>query len=269
MQQVRKIVIVARGSEEGALEMAIEEAMRRIEAGNWSGGDHNESSGFYFDVTDQVPDDELPVGGEPTDANEEGVSVQDITAELRQIGLSIQSGGGCEAWHLSVSEHFIYITNEDGGKARELKAGQKLVLGYYRNGQDHCDPVARVEGSWAQIKPLVQAFQSGQWAESNSLSASFESVIKGAADAFWAAIVAAYPMVKTGDFPPEATMAFDDACKRAAMTWLDGNLSAGAVILTEDGYRLERQEDGTYTAGDLTYGALESMEVDFVVQQGQ
>lgn len=267
--QVKKIVIVARGSEEGALEMAIEEALRRIEAGNLSGGDRNESSGFYFEVTDQVPDNELPAGGEPTEANEEGVSVQDITAELQQIGLTLHStGGGCEAWHVSKDGFYIYVTDEDGSGARNLTASENLVLGYYREGQDHSDPVASVEGPWVKIKPLVEAFQAGQWAEAQS-SGGFEGVVDEARQQFWAAIAQAYPMITSGDFPADAELEFEHICKTAVRTWLEANLPAGALIRTEDGYRLERQADGTFTDGDLTFGTLEEMEVDFVVQQGQ
>ncbi|MCK9985382.1 MAG: hypothetical protein AzoDbin1_01854 [Azoarcus sp.] len=171
MQQVKKIVIVVRTSEEGADDMAIDEAMRRIKAGNLSGSDRNESSAFYFDVTDQVPDNELPAGG------------------------------------------------DDDSEA----------------------PPSR----------------------------PFELILDDARKAFWAAIARAYPTISSGDFPAEAELAFEDACKTAVRTWLDANLSTGAVIRAEDGYRLERQADGTFTDGDLTFGTLEEMGVDFVVQQGQ
>lgn len=172
MQQVKKLVIVARGSEEGAVDMAIEEAMRRIRDGNLSGGDRNETGGFYFDVTDQVPDNELPAGG------------------------------------------------DDDSEA----------------------PPSR----------------------------PFELILDDARKAFWAAIARAYPTISSGDFPAEAELAFEDACKTAVRTWLDANLSTGAVIRAEDGYRLERMEDGTYADGDLMFGSLDEMDFDFVVvRQGQ
>lgn len=94
---------------------------------------------------------------------------------------------------------------------------------------------------------------------------SFETIVEAARDAFWAAIGERYPMVKSGDFPPEATFAFDEACNVAVRTWLDSNLPAGTVIRTADGYRLTKTEDGNYTDGDLEFNSLSSMEIDFDV----
>lgn len=174
MQQVKKIVIVARGSEEGAVEMAVEEAMRRIEAGNLSGGDRNESGAFYFDVTEDVPAAEVPAGGDE------------------------------EA--------------EEDGEAVEAAAPQ-----------------------------------------------SFEQIVEKAQQAFWQVIAESYPTITSGDLWPDATHAFDEHCKTIARSWVEENLPAGAVVRTEDGYRLTRTEEGDYTDGDLTYGSLKEMEVDFYV----
>lgn len=47
-----------------------------------------------------------------------------------------------------------------------------------------------------------------------------DHAIIDAQDAFWAAMVKAFPEVKTGDFSPGDTMDFDEACKTAARAWL-------------------------------------------------
>lgn len=51
-----------------------------------------------------------------------------------------------------------------------------------------------------------------------------ESVLETAQDAFWNVIAASYPLAKSGDFPPDATFAFDEACQTAARTWTDWNV---------------------------------------------
>lgn len=56
----RKIVIVARGDTEADLENAINEAIRLVKQDYAEGGNSNETSGFYFNKEDNVPDGELP-----------------------------------------------------------------------------------------------------------------------------------------------------------------------------------------------------------------
>lgn len=48
MPECRKIVIVARGDTEGDLELALEEALKRIRDGNLAGSDRNDEGGFYL-----------------------------------------------------------------------------------------------------------------------------------------------------------------------------------------------------------------------------
>ena len=50
-----------------------------------------------------------------------------------------------------------------------------------------------------------------------------EDIINQAQGAFWAKIVELFPEVQGGDFPPDATFKFDDACKEAIETWLHFN----------------------------------------------
>jgi len=38
--------------------------------------------------------------------------------------------------------------------------------------------------------------------------------------AFWATIADKFPEVKTGDFPPDATIEFSEACRLAVNRWL-------------------------------------------------
>lgn len=57
---VRKFTLVVRGKTESDLEDALQEALRRIQAGNLSGTDRNDDGGFYFDSTTNVPEAEQP-----------------------------------------------------------------------------------------------------------------------------------------------------------------------------------------------------------------
>ena len=41
-----------------------------------------------------------------------------------------------------------------------------------------------------------------------------------AQQAFWGKVAEHFPEVKTGDFPPEDQLTFDDACERAISRWL-------------------------------------------------
>lgn len=94
---------------------------------------------------------------------------------------------------------------------------------------------------------------------------SFEEALTTSMDAFWASLAERLPTITSGDFPPEATMAFYEACNLAARTWVDANLPAGAVIRTADGYGLTKTQDGAYTDGDLTFSSLIALEIDFDV----
>lgn len=53
--------------------------------------------------------------------------------------------------------------------------------------------------------------------------ARVERAVSAAQDAFWATLVEHFPELKSGDFPPCATMAFNEACAQAAQVWLEGN----------------------------------------------
>lgn len=50
------------------------------------------------------------------------------------------------------------------------------------------------------------------------------AALRAADEAFWAAIVEAFPQATGGDFPPGATMRFEQAAESALRTWLDYNL---------------------------------------------
>lgn len=59
-QIVRKITIVVRGNTEADVEEAFNEAVDRLNNGYTSGKDSNETSGFYFENTGDVPEGEVP-----------------------------------------------------------------------------------------------------------------------------------------------------------------------------------------------------------------
>lgn len=44
-----------------------------------------------------------------------------------------------------------------------------------------------------------------------------------AQQAFWAELVRHFPEITTGDFPPLALFAFNDACLSAVQTWVSYN----------------------------------------------
>lgn len=50
-----------------------------------------------------------------------------------------------------------------------------------------------------------------------------ESHVRVAQDAFWAVVAQRFPEVATGDLPPDAEVAFDEACHRVVWTWLGAN----------------------------------------------
>jgi hypothetical protein len=60
MPECRKIVIVARGDTEADLELALEEALKRIRDGYLSGSDRNDEGGFYFQVATHVDPADWP-----------------------------------------------------------------------------------------------------------------------------------------------------------------------------------------------------------------
>lgn len=56
----KRITITLAGATEDDVEFAFSEVARLVKAGYLSGADHNETGGFYFGSTDQVPDSEVP-----------------------------------------------------------------------------------------------------------------------------------------------------------------------------------------------------------------
>jgi hypothetical protein len=50
-----------------------------------------------------------------------------------------------------------------------------------------------------------------------------QEVAERAQEAFWAHVAGEYPEITTGDFPPGATAAFDEACRDAVRVWVEGN----------------------------------------------
>lgn len=57
---VRKFNIVVRGDTEAAYEEALQEALKRVQGGNLSGGDSTDDGAFSFDSTSDVPEGEQP-----------------------------------------------------------------------------------------------------------------------------------------------------------------------------------------------------------------
>jgi hypothetical protein len=51
-----------------------------------------------------------------------------------------------------------------------------------------------------------------------------KKALQSAQDAFWHEIATAYPEAKSGDFPPDASYAFDVTCESAVKLWLHYNV---------------------------------------------
>lgn len=52
-----------------------------------------------------------------------------------------------------------------------------------------------------------------------------QNAVAAAQEAFWTAIANHFPEINAGDFPPDAQLAFDDACISAGKLWVEGNNS--------------------------------------------
>jgi len=48
-------------------------------------------------------------------------------------------------------------------------------------------------------------------------------ILEDAQNAFWKVVAERFPEIKTGDFSPEDTIKFDEACESAVLTWLYWN----------------------------------------------
>lgn len=88
------------------------------------------------------------------------------------------------------------FTDEDVAAIRALEPGQEIVYG----GGAFAEFVLRCE-SKVTLKDIADEAQ----------------------EAFWAKVVELLPECKTGDFPPEATFALNQACREAVETWYGFN----------------------------------------------
>ena len=50
-----------------------------------------------------------------------------------------------------------------------------------------------------------------------------KQAVSDASEAFWAVIAAEYNECETGDFPPDATFDWDNACEHAVAVWVEMN----------------------------------------------
>ncbi|HVI41957.1 MAG TPA: hypothetical protein VM577_15000 [Anaerovoracaceae bacterium] len=50
-----------------------------------------------------------------------------------------------------------------------------------------------------------------------------EDVVEQAQLAFWQEVAKSFPEIKTGDLPPDASVEFDEACKKVVQIWLASN----------------------------------------------
>ncbi len=59
--------------------------------------------------------------------------------------------------------------------------------------------------------------------ENNIDENKIKSVAEDAQEAFWSVVADRYSEMTSGDFPPDATLAFDAACKKAVKVWVISN----------------------------------------------
>ena len=59
----------------------------------------------------------------------------------------------------------------------------------------------------------------------DSMRKRIEEAASNAQETFWSTMVDEFPEIETGDFPPDATFAFDKACEDAADVWVSYNIS--------------------------------------------
>lgn len=50
-----------------------------------------------------------------------------------------------------------------------------------------------------------------------------ETVLENAREAFWLSVAEQYPEIKSGDFSPCDTSAFEELTEKYVKVWLDGN----------------------------------------------
>jgi hypothetical protein len=107
-----------------------------------------------------------------------------------------------QAWYTQPVKTFVQKMMDDGLWLTELKPhkGKQLVL----------IPIRTVNE-----KKLLADLE---------YHVNTEAMLEDAQDAFWHIVAAAYPLAKSGDFPPDATFDFDDACEKAAGTWAKYNV---------------------------------------------
>lgn len=58
----------------------------------------------------------------------------------------------------------------------------------------------------------------------NSNQHKIESVNMEAQEAFWSVITKSFPEITSGNFSPEDTFDFDDACEKAIRRWVEFNM---------------------------------------------
>ena len=102
----------------------------------------------------------------------------------------------------------------------ERQLGGTVVYSVLAGVNPHEDPdwtyVGRVgaDGKFAEGAP--------QYTPPHPL-ARVDKLTEIASDAFFAALAAELPQIKTGDFAPDASARFDEAAKAAVVHWIEGN----------------------------------------------
>lgn len=87
-----------------------------------------------------------------------------------------------------------------------------------------------------------------------------------AEDAFWARVAARHPEIKTGDFPPDASFAFSNACGEVLEQWHNSPILVGPPFpLVEDSpadafWQTAQERSGGLLRGSPPHRVAESFE---------
>jgi len=122
---------------------------------------------------------------------------------------SAQKATGLVTVSLTKSQS-IFVTSTDSplkGAALD-KFEKSFIRPEYRKGTTKQDESTRSTVETRDVEKAHEIFLRAQ------------KVVSKADDAFWAEVAKAFPEVKTGDFPPDATSIFDDCEKKSIAVWL-------------------------------------------------
>lgn len=108
---------------------------------------------------------------------------------------------------------------------------EKVLQAFRDNNMegDDDEQLAGLEPGDDGLVSYANGFVASEWCSDDPIEiaaqSDLEDAIRAAQEAFWAEIAKQYPTATSGDFPPDATMEFDEACTLAVKTWTHYNVT--------------------------------------------